>query len=367
MKKESKFGLRPGFLISGLLALALAGCVHVPEPRSQVDGKQTIHLPTDHAAHDDFATEWWYYTGVLNDGLGNKYAFHISFFKHWATEEKRYGIPARWFGNPVQFAQAVVTNLKTGERMKKEVFGTRWLATVGARRDRLCVWTGRWYVMENGGVHTMRVKFRDVVMDLHMTPRKPWVLHRPSGTVHQTNSIYLSCTRMSVSGQLKSRKQIRQLTGEGWADHEMMGLDVARGAVGWDWFAMQLDDGTELMHYKFRDHQGTSSIQTMTARIDKSGKRRIFGRGDCEVVPLAYWISPKSGTRFPIRWKMSIPSENLVCYLEARFKDGEMCGKVSRIRYWEGLVSVRGEWRGKPIAGRAYVELTGYDQPLSAN
>ena len=135
-------------VLAGLMVSC--GTRDVPPPEARVDGKRETQLPKDHAAHDEFANEWWYYAGVVKDESGAEYTFHVAFFKHWATNEWRFGLPARWFGNPLQFAQGVVTDLASGKRVVKEVIGSRPLGTVGARSDRLCVWTGnlaraRWF------------------------------------------------------------------------------------------------------------------------------------------------------------------------------------------------------------------------------
>ncbi|MEJ6571222.1 MAG: lipocalin family protein [Akkermansiaceae bacterium] len=50
--------------------------------------------------------------------------------------------------------------------------------------------------------------------------------------------------------------------------------------------------------------------------------------------------------------------------LEPSFKDGELYGRVSRVRYWEDVVRVTGSRNGRPLSGRGYVELTGYGKPL---
>ena len=36
--------------------------------------------------------------------------------------------------------------------------------------------------------------------------------------------------------------------------------------------------------------------------------------------------------------------------------------KSTRVTYWEGLVTVEGTYRGQPLQGQGYVEMTGYDR-----
>ncbi|MBI2563544.1 MAG: carotenoid 1,2-hydratase, partial [candidate division NC10 bacterium] len=35
----------------------------------------TFSFPRDHHSHDDFRTEWWYYTGHLRTGGGEAYGY----------------------------------------------------------------------------------------------------------------------------------------------------------------------------------------------------------------------------------------------------------------------------------------------------
>lgn len=356
-------------LLAGLMVSC--GTMNVPIPEARVDGKREVRLPKDHAAHDEFANEWWYYAGVVKDESGTEYAFHVAFFKHWATNEWRFGIPARWFGNPVQFAQGAVTDLASGKRVVKEVMGSRTLGTVGARSDRLCVWTSKWHVQDSaGGSHVMRADLGGAVLDLKFSPTKPWVVHGQRGKDPISRSHYSSCTRMSVSGTLKSEDSEKQVSGTGWADHEIMGPDVARGSDGWDWFALQLNDGSELVHYSFRSDRsarsadGFVSKRAMTAWIDKKGTRHELRSGECKIEPVAHWTSPRSGVRFPVRWKLKISRLGIDLDFEPSFKDGELYGRVSRVRYWEGVVHVTGSRNGRPLSGHGYVELTGYGKPL---
>ncbi len=38
-------------------------------------------FPRDHFEHEDFRTEWWYYTGNVFDAKGKRYGFELVFFR----------------------------------------------------------------------------------------------------------------------------------------------------------------------------------------------------------------------------------------------------------------------------------------------
>ena len=54
-------------------------------------------FPTDHGAHPDFQTEWWYYTGNLGTLSGERYGFQLTFFR---TQLAEPGSEKMWPQNP---------------------------------------------------------------------------------------------------------------------------------------------------------------------------------------------------------------------------------------------------------------------------
>ncbi len=41
----------------------------------------TYQFPRDHFEHEDFRTEWWYYTGNVTGTKGERYGFELVFFR----------------------------------------------------------------------------------------------------------------------------------------------------------------------------------------------------------------------------------------------------------------------------------------------
>ena len=63
----------------------------VPEPtRRPVRDPQPVRLPADDAPHDRL-TEWWYYTGHLEDGDGGRWGFEYVVFR-----AERGDFPVSW-------------------------------------------------------------------------------------------------------------------------------------------------------------------------------------------------------------------------------------------------------------------------------
>src|SRR6187431_1479429 len=65
--------------------------VHIPEVlRSKeetssgflaADGTRRLTFPADLGAHEDFRTEWWYYTGNLQTSEGRHFGFELTVFR----------------------------------------------------------------------------------------------------------------------------------------------------------------------------------------------------------------------------------------------------------------------------------------------
>ena len=63
---------------------------------------------------------------------------------------------------------------------------------------------------------------------------------------------YYSLTRMPAAGTVRAGRPAHAVAGLAWMDREWSTSSLGRDQVGWDWFALQLDDGRELMLYRLR-------------------------------------------------------------------------------------------------------------------
>jgi hypothetical protein len=92
------------------------------------------------------------------------------------------------------------------------------------------------------------------------------------------------------------------------------------------------------------------------------GSTRLITFREIELTVLDYWQSPRGG-RYPARWQLKIPVEDLELEITPYLADQEL--QVS-IRYWEGAVKISGSAAGNPFSGSGYVELTGYGDELQS-
>src|SRR5690349_2366443 len=69
----------------------------------------SYHFPQDHFAHEDFRTEWWYYTGNVKDGKGARFGFELVFFRQGARHESDN--PSAWVAQNLYSAHAALTDV----------------------------------------------------------------------------------------------------------------------------------------------------------------------------------------------------------------------------------------------------------------
>jgi predicted secreted hydrolase len=310
-----------------------------------------LEFPRDHGAHPEAAVEWWYYTGHLSDRAGKAYGFQLTFFRvhelhlaHFAWtdvarrefryEEKTHlGLPG--------IAAAAEGGL--------DVSNEDWSARAGPR-----------------GVHVVTAAGPGGELQLNLTPVKAPVAHGVAGISRKgpgasEYSRYVSITRMTARGTVKRRASTEVLSGTAWFDHEWGPGVLPAAARGWDWFALQLDDGSEVMLYRMRGADGKATPFSSGTQVPARGKPSAIRWADVRLTETRKWRSPRTGATYPAGWRIEVSSIGLDVEVTPLVADQELDTAASTgVVYWEGACSVRGTRRGRPIAGRAYVELTGY-------
>jgi predicted secreted hydrolase len=164
---------------------------------------------------------------------------------------------------------------------------------------------------------------------------------------------------MPVRGTVRLGAETLEVSGDAWMDGEWSTSALGTAVEGWDWFAVQLDDGRELMVYLLRRRGGTIDPFSAGTLVAADGTARRLDAADVRIETLAHWTSPRSGVRYPARWRLGVPSAELRLEIEPRLADQEL---MLGTRYWEGAVAVAGSSAGRPTAGQGYVELVGYGE-----
>jgi predicted secreted hydrolase len=215
-----------------------------------------------------------------------------------------------------------------------------------------------------GGRDAISGQTADYRLDLSLSESKPPVLHGQTGYIgvsEAESSYYYSRSRMAATGTLWDRGIAVPVTGEAWMDHQW-GDFTLEGEGGWDWFAAQLDSGTDLMLTVLRGAENRIVLAYGTL-IDPAGRAQHVPAGGFRVRALDSWTSPATGVTYPMGWQVDLPDQGLALRIDPVLPEQEMNTQASVGRgYWEGQVHVSGTAGGSPITGMGYVELTGYER-----
>ncbi len=207
------------------------------------------------------------------------------------------------------------------------------------------------------------VPARPFGLTLELHARKPLVLQGDAGLSQKgpapgDASYYYSFTRLAASGTVKLGDSAFTVHGLAWMDREWSTSALGAGQVGWDWFALQLDDGRDLMYYRLRRADGRRDPHSAGVWVDPHGKVQRLGATAVAIHVSAHWRSPHTGIRYPAAWQLQF-SDGTMLRVRPLLADQELY--ATAVRYWEGAVEVEGhDAMGKPVHGRGYVELAGY-------
>ena len=312
----------------------------------------TIDFPRDHGTHPDAAIEWWYYTGHLTDPKGSEYGFQVTFFRV----------------RDIYLAHFAWTDVARGRFLFEEKTHLGLPGIAGAAAGRLDVSNEDWSARAEGDRVRLTAGRRDLgELVLTLTPSKPPVLNGDAGLSRKGPgpndfSHYVSITRFSAAGTLTPPKGAPlNLTGTAWFDHEWGPGALPEGAVGWDWFALQLSDGSDLMLYRMRLTGGRASPFSAGTFVPPSGPPKAIAWTDVALASTSTWTSPHTRATYPGVWTLAVRSLGLETTITPLSADQELATlKSTGVTYWEGTCRVEGTRDGRPIRGRAYVEMTGY-------
>jgi predicted secreted hydrolase len=303
--------------------------------------KALIRLPEDDG-HHDVPTEWWSYNGQLQSESGGRYNLHFT-------------TTALSFPIPQTVVQASLIDLKTQRRyLVQRAFPGNPSKGI---KDRFDFVLGEWLMSGTDGKDHIRLSTEEFGFDLRLTTQAPPLLHGGSGRLDLNvagNLFYYSRPRMEASGQIWVASKRVQVAGQVWFDHQWGEFRVA--GMGWSWFALQLEDGADIMLYRMFDKNHHPLLSTGT--YWKDGVTQVLDTADFDAKPLSRWESPSTAIAYPLRWRIEIPGKALSLELEPLVENSELDGRQTRYRVsWEGPVQVRGT-----VAGRGFLGLTGYGQ-----
>jgi len=291
---------------------------------------------------------------------GRRYGFELVFFRQ-AQRRGPSDNQSTWRVDDLYLAHLALTDV-SGKRFRYDKRLNRAGPGIAGVSDGR-IWNGNWESKWDTAsrIQTLSAVAEEVRLNLRLTPRTPPVVNGENGVSQKAEgagkaSYYVSLPLLQAEGTVNGTA----VTGTAWTDHEWFTNQLEPFQAGWDWFSVQLDNRTELMLFQLRHVDGSIDPYSSGTYVDAGGHATHLKRSDFQLQPLAYWTSPKSHARYPIRWKITIPSLKLTLECAAALDNQELESEdATAPTYWEGTVTYTGT-----VNGAGYLEMTGYEKPV---
>ena len=342
------------------------GYANALEPRSFI-------FPEDHGPHTRFRNEWWYVTGNLDGPAGERFGFELTIFRFSLTPRREIANEndSAWKTDQVYIGHFAVSDVGAEQFHVAQRYSRGGAGLAGATATPFRVWLEDWSIQnvvqeqghqgESNSPWDLHAKDKDISLDLRLTPVKEPVLNGQEGLSQKSAqpgnaSYYYSISRLETDGKLQIGSTTYAVNGLSWLDREWGSSALSKDQQGWDWFALQLSDGSDLMFYDLRRRDGTRDAHSAGTWIDAAGRATHLAYEDVVIEVRAYWESEQGG-RYPMEWSISVPKLDLQIEVAPVLRNQEL---ITTVRYWEGAVDVQGRSGRQFVSGRGYVELTGY-------
>ncbi|WP_048694547.1 lipocalin family protein [Catenovulum maritimum] len=317
-----------------------------------------VSLPADDAFLTDELAQWWYWTGHLKTKCGKNFGFELCFFAVDADASHLFELIAhKIHGNQVphdlltvQMMNAAITDIDNNKFYSRVDYlpGPPKVIENGFSLENIfknCRATG------GDGNDKLTSKVNQFELSLDVKSQKPAVVHYQGDKYDYTfggYTYYYSRESMVADGSLTIAGTEYEVEGEVWFDRQYGDLLQACFLVGWQWFAIQLDDNTQIMVFAYH-----SEADQMASITDSAGNTTQYSPSEFAVEILQWWKSPHTGKNYPAKWKIQIADYELT--ITPQVQDQELHEAWLFPKYWEGACTVEGNQTGS-----AYVELVGY-------
>ena len=378
-----------GRLMPALLGAQLQICAAAPpailDPAAQGGSgdfaqalaPRAFDFPRDHGPHPEFRQEWWYLTGNLDATDGERFGFELTFFRvallppppavAAAAAAAPAGPTSAWRTRQIYVAHFAVTDVARRRFRFQQKLARDALGLAGAQPAPLHVWLDDWSleVRQEEPAHpwTLHAAQPGYTIDLSLEPQSAPVPNGEAGLSRKSSqagdaTYYYSIPRLAVRGRLLRDGEPLELHGLAWLDREWGSGGLGPGEAGWDWFALQLADGSALMFYALRGQDGGREAHSAGTWIGADGAARPLRNADVGITVTGQWRNA-SGEHYPAAWRIRVPALELDLAVHPALPEQEL---RTTPPYWEGAVDVSGTRGGAPLGGRGYVELVGYAQ-----
>ena len=327
-------------------------------------------FPDDHEAHEDFRNEWWYFTGNLYDDNDRRFGYQLTFFRI-AISPIEADRESEWATNQIYMAHFTISDVENEEFYCFEKLNRGALGIAGFQEEGFGVNVEDWYITGVGDGEfpwQLYAEKDDITLSIEVNPLKDIVLQGDNGLSRKSldegnASYYYSITRLVTEGYIDIEGERYNVSGNSWLDREWSTSALSQEQAGWDWFSLQLDNGTDIVYFQLRYKDGSPYPYNEGLIVDAEGNTIRLGTGDIKLMVTKTWQSPLGGV-YPIEWQAEIALLDKTVIIRAVFPEQELDLST---RYWEGAVNICEEEDPGKLIGIGYMELTGYAAVLSSS
>lgn len=239
---------------------------------TRADAPREFAFPDDHGPHPGYRNEWWYLTGNLTAADGRRFGYQFTVFRTTLQP----GAPvrsSRWATSQAFMGHLALGDFAAASFRAYDRFARGALGLAGAQASPLRVWVEDWDLRADDrvpasasvaeGLPPLRLVAGadDMALDLQLIAERPIVLNGDAGfsrkgSADGSASYYYSVTRLRTAGTIRSGGEPVAVTGRSWLDREWSTSALEPEQVGWDWLALQLSDGRDVMIYRMRRRDG---------------------------------------------------------------------------------------------------------------
>ena len=314
-------------------------------------------FPEDFGAHPEFKSEWWYLTSTLKNTEGEDVGVQFTIFRQGLRPTPPGESP--WQSGQVYMAHVAVSDVAERVHLHDQRLARAHPAGAGVELEpRPRVFLEDWQLtgtLESRAQFSVNAKSAEgFYIDLEFIQTQPILRQGNQGLSLKgpdQASFYYSFPSLAARGQVTVGETVHDVEGKAWLDREWSTSVLGEGLVGWDWFALHLEDDRELTFFQLRREDCRVDPFNHGTMLSAAGGRVDYVSTDFQISAARVWRDA-AGTEWPIDWSVSLGGERFE--VVALLPDQVMS---TGITYWEGIVAVL---QSGQRVGTGYLEMTGY-------
>ena len=280
----------------------------------KADRVRVFEFPRDHGSHPRYRSEWWYLTAVVATIDGREFGVQFTLFRQGLEARDPYAVeavgPAAWRTAQGYMAHVAVSDVARGRHHHAERFARGHPALAGVAAAPFRAYLEDWQMASLGSgfwPQRLSAKTAGFRIDLELAGSRPAILQGDAGLSRKgpgNASYYYSIPRIAARGELALGGEVHAVAGLAWIDREWSTSVLSASYAGWDWFALHLDDGRDLMLYRLRRIDGATDPFNSGSLGDGTTSRTLAA-GDFMLEPIEHWRG------WPVAWRSgSSPARN---------------------------------------------------------